>query len=93
MIATGGSVIYADLALAYLQSNSHLVYLRATIETLQARIDNWSSRGIATAPGQSFTALYNEREPLYRHYADSTIDADGSDLNALAAVVDQIERI
>ena len=32
------------------------------------------TRGIAQRPGQSFAELYEERQRLYRRYADLTID-------------------
>ncbi len=77
VIATGGSVIHSQKALAHLQQSAYLVYLEASIETLVDRIDNWDSRGIACDPKQSFQSLYSERTEAYSSYADCVINSDG----------------
>ena len=84
VIATGGSVIYGAAALAQLKPNCSFFYLHASIPTLQARINNWSDRGIASPIGQSFDDLYAERSPLYEQYADHQIPADSQDAEAIA---------
>jgi len=38
---------------------------------------DFRSRGVLRAPGQSLQSLFTEREPLYRRYADCTIDCTG----------------
>ena len=39
------------------------------------------------APGQSFDDLYAERLPLYRRYADHTIECNGLDHEGVVAAV------
>lgn len=87
VIATGGSVVYGASAIRHLQTKAMFFYLAANIETLQSRIDNWLSRGIACPAGQSIASLFAEREPLYRHYADRTICTDNLTEDA---VVEQV---
>lgn len=87
VIATGGSVIYAAAALAHLKTTCCFFYLHASIATLQARINNWSGRGIASPVGQSFDDLYAERSPLYEQYADYQIPADSLDAEAIAGQI------
>jgi shikimate kinase len=77
VIATGGSVVYSETAMDRLKRNGIAVYLALDPDTLQTRVTNVDSRGLAIAPGQSFRALYTERRPLYERYADVTIGCEG----------------
>ena len=78
IIATGGSVIYGKEAMEHLKSIGTVVYLRASLETIQSRLLNLEGRGVAMKNGQSFEDLYYERIPLYEQYADVIIDMDGA---------------
>lgn len=69
VIATGGSVVYSHTAMSHLASLGCIVYLEVSLEALQARLGNASSRGIAIREGQSLRDLYQERCPLYERYA------------------------
>lgn len=77
VIATGGSVIYGEEAMAHLASVGTIVYLRASYETINSRLSNLKGRGVAIKEGQTLLDLYNERTVLYEKYADVTIDLDG----------------
>ena len=77
VIATGGSAIYSDQAMTYLKSNGILIFLDADFATLESRIRDFSSRGIAKRPDQSFADLFDERFSLYRKHADITIKCGG----------------
>ena len=74
VIATGGSAVYSDKAMAHLKSEGRIVFLDADLTTLEARIGNFSQRGLAKRPEQSFADLFEERRALYHKYADITID-------------------
>lgn len=87
IIATGGSVVYSEEGMANLRRFGLVVFLNCSADELRRRIHNYDSRGIAKAPGQSFEALFAERQALYRKYADITVDCDGRDLQQ---VVDQV---
>jgi shikimate kinase len=73
VLATGGSVVYSPSAMAHLKASGTAVYLELPLKDLAQRITNMDTRGVARAPEQSFAALYAEREPLYREYADITV--------------------
>jgi len=77
VIATGGSVVYSEKAMAHLKQNGVAVHLDLPLESLEQRIDNLDSRGIVITPGQTFADLYQERQPLYEKYADITVDCSG----------------
>lgn len=76
VIATGGSAVYSDEAMRHLAKTGVLVYLQASEKTLEQRINNMASRGIAKAPEQSFQQLYQQRVPLYEQYASLTINTE-----------------
>lgn len=74
VIATGGSVVYSQDAMAQLKRDGVAVYLKLDPEVLETRVRDADPRGLAIAPGQTFRELYDERRPLYEQYADVTID-------------------
>ena len=65
-----------------------VVYLHVPLAELERRIRNITTRGIAMEQGQTLADVYAAREPLYRKYADLTVDvADGSSLEQTVAAV------
>jgi len=87
IIATGGSAAYSEPAMVHLRKNGTIVFLQTTLDELKSRIHNYETRGLAKRPDQSFQDLFDERESLYRKYADITIE--GSSLTQ-DQVCDQI---
>ena len=79
VVATGGSVIYSSDAMTNFQRLGTIVYLSIEFDELLPRITDMDSRGIVMQPGQSFADLYAERVPLYRQFANITVDCTGED--------------
>ena len=77
VVATGGSAVYGENAMAKLKENGTVVYLKVSPEELQSRIKNIHTRGIAMKEGTTISELYSERAPLYEKYADITVECDG----------------
>ncbi len=77
VIATGGSVVYSPAAMARLQASGIIIHLDLDLAALEKRLTDLSSRGVVMGPGQTLPQLFAEREPLYRKYADLTIDCAG----------------
>jgi shikimate kinase len=77
VIATGGSAVYSDRAMAHLRSDGLIIFLDVELATLELRVHDFSTRGLAKRPGQSFVALFDERLELYTKHADITIKCDG----------------
>lgn len=75
VIATGGSAVYSAAAMAHLKRLGTVIYLKADLNTIESRINNLATRGIALRPDQSFADLFRERTALYEKYADLVIDA------------------
>ncbi len=93
VIATGGSVVYSDRAMAHLQAISHIVFLDVAFDELERRIHNFESRGIAKREDQTFQELFDERRILYRKYAEITVDGNERDQEEMAiAVANEVEK-
>ena len=77
VIATGGSVVYGDEAMAKLKEISTVVFLDVNVQELEKRLSNIKTRGVAMKKGTTVAELYKERLPLYKKYADITLDCTG----------------
>jgi len=77
VIATGGSAVYSDRAMAHLKSNGVIIFLDVELATLESRVRDFSTRGLARRPEQSFAELFDERFKLYTRHADIVIKSDG----------------
>lgn len=72
VIAPGGSVVYSPQVMGFLKHISKVVYLDVPFATI-ARRTTLSGRGIVGGSKKTFEEIYNERVPLYEHYADWTV--------------------
>ncbi len=94
VIATGGSAVYSQKGMEYLKSCGPVVYLEVPLEELRRRIHNYETRGIARRPEQSFENLFEERQLLYRQYADVTVNCDVMGPGeVVAAVIEGMKRL
>ena len=91
VIATGGSAAYSDRAMRHLKTDGVCVFLHVDLPTLNTRISNYETRGLAKRPDQSFQDLFDERLGLYRRYADITIPASLMGQEAVCGEI--IERL
>lgn len=77
VIATGGSAVYGEEAMAHLKKDGIVVYLEISLGEIEKRIGNITTRGVAMKNGESLAELYNKRVPLYNKYADITVNCEG----------------
>ncbi len=77
VIATGGSAVYSDRAMAHLKSNGVIIFIDVELAALESRVHDFSTRGLARRPDQSFAELFDERFKLYMKHADIVIRPDG----------------
>ncbi len=77
VVATGGSAVYGEEAMAKFKAESTVVFLDVSVDELEKRLSNIKTRGVAMKKGTTIKELYNERLPLYRRYADLTLDCTG----------------
>lgn len=76
VVASGGSAVLRELGARRLKELGPVVYLKLPCASLEKRLGNLATRGVALAPGQTLQDLYDYRIPFYEKYADITIDAD-----------------
>ena len=87
VVSTGGSAVYSEEAMRRLRRAGPTVYLRANLPLLEQRVAATPDRGIASDAAQSFAEVFTERTPLYRRYADHTVDADLGSADEVAAAI------
>ena len=80
VVATGGSVVYGQRAMAHLHEGGTVVYIKLPYETIEARLSNLATRGVTLREGQSLRDLYDERVPLYEKEADIVCDASANEI-------------
>lgn len=90
VIATGGSAAYSHRAMTHLATLSTTIFLEVSFGEIERRIRNFSTRGIAKAKEQTFRELYDERQVLYRRYADFTVACDGLDQEEVAETIGRL---
>lgn len=89
VIATGGSAVYSDRAMAHLRSAGTVIFLDVTLATVEARIGDFSLRGVSKRPDQTIAELFQERYALYTQYADITIKSDGKNQDEVCDAIAQ----
>lgn len=79
VISTGGSAIYSDEAMRHLTEIGTVVYLDVSLEELRSRLGSLHERGVVMRKGVSMSLdeIFEERGPLYRKYAEVTLQTDG----------------
>ena len=92
VIATGGSMVLYESAMAHLRKNGVVVWLETPLSAISDRMpDDLTDRGIAAQPGMTIRQIYEQREPLYAKHAD-LIEASGPNEQETALQVLQMIR-
>lgn len=76
VVATGGSMIMYEKAMAHLKKIATVVYINVSLSELKRRLVNIKTRGITFAEGETLDDIFDIRTPLYQKYADITVNAD-----------------
>ncbi len=79
VIATGGSAVYSEAAMAHYKAVGTVVYLKLSYASVERRLGDYSHRGVVMPAGYTLRDLYDERCALYERYADITIDESPRD--------------
>ncbi|XCP84974.1 shikimate kinase [Roseburia hominis] len=94
VISPGGSVVYCREAMEHYKKIGTVIYLKASYETISARLKNAKKRGVTLRDGQTIRDLYDERVLLFERYADITITEDGMNLEeTIEKVQDALEEL
>ena len=76
IISTGGSAVYSESAMSHLQSFSKIIYISTPLSIIKERIGDGQGRGFAAPNEMSIEDVFYEREPLYKKWADNTVDGN-----------------
>jgi len=71
IISPGGSAIFCEAGMAHIASFATIVYLVDSVERIERRIPNLTTRGIVGLTDGGLRAVFAQRDPLYRHWATS----------------------
>jgi len=89
VIATGGSVVYGEDAMRHLKEIGKVIYLKLSYEAIEDRLGDLHARGVTIQPGWTLRDLYNERVPMYEHWADITVDCEALRLREVVQYISQ----
>lgn len=90
VIATGGSAVYGENAMAHYEQIGTVVYLSLPLTEIRERLGDLTERGVTLKEGQDLDSLYAERLPLYERYADVTVECGGLQIRE---IVEKIVKI
>lgn len=77
VIATGGSAVYSEKAMRYLAEHGTTVHLDLPFDEIERRVTNLYTRGVVMEKGETLRGLYDKRQPLYKEFAEITIQCSG----------------
>ncbi len=75
VISTGGSAVYSEMAMESLKKISAIVFLNASLDTIENWITDKVERGIIHLE-KGLPGIYEERLPLYKKYAGTEVGLD-----------------
>ncbi len=88
VVATGGSMVLSEDAMRNLKSGGRTVFIDIPLDEIKRRVTNIKTRGIAFDKGETLDDVYDRRYPLYRTYADITVEfSDGTIENAVENII------
>ena len=88
VVATGGSVVFGKDAMEHFKKIGTVVYLKASLDSLEKRLGDLDKRGVVHKPAETLLDIFNERSPLYEKYADIIIDENDSEISKIAMKIE-----
>lgn len=94
VIATGGSMVLSDAAMAHLKENGVAVWLETPLSAISDRMpDDLVERGIAAQPGMTIRQIYEQREPMYAKHADLIVASGASEQDTAFQVLQMLRTV
>lgn len=90
VLSVGGGLVLREENVALLRENGKIVFLCASVETLEKRLQADSSRPLLQAKEslkERLQQLLKERTPIYEAVADFTVNVDEKTLEEIAAEI------
>ncbi|MBR1482850.1 MAG: shikimate kinase [Ruminococcus sp.] len=79
VVATGGSMVLSERAMAHLREIGTVVYIDVPFSEISRRVRNIRTRGIVFRPDETLEDVFRARSPLYAGYADLRIEVAADD--------------
>ena len=89
VIATGGSAVYSEKAMAHLKTLGKIVYIHISFKEMEARLGDYAHRGVIMPEGFTLFDLYEQRRALYERYADVIVSGEGG----MPAAIERITQV
>ena len=80
IISTGGSAVLTERGAERLSELGKMVYIKAPLSIIEARIGDLDRRGVTHEAGQTIRDIYEERTPIYEKYADAVIEVGKTEI-------------
>ena len=94
VIATGGSAVYSLRGMQHLKESGRVIYLSLPYEEVEKRLSNITTRGIVFLHHSTLQEVYEERLPLYEHYADLTFCCKGQDVeDSVSGLIARLDSV
>ncbi len=90
IISTGGSAIYSQKAITHLGNNGIIIYLQIDFESMNSRLTNANTRGLAKNQQQSLEEMYKERSKLYKKAADFVVSCDKLNTQEVSSYIEEL---
>lgn len=87
VISPGGSAVYYPKGMKHLRSLGPRIFLKVSLAELKKRLPVWNNRGVVCRGGNSLSALYRERAPLFQKYGDITLETRGKSAEKIAVEI------
>ena len=71
----------------HLSSFSEIIYINTPLDVIKHRIGQGQQRGLAAPEGATIDEIYQEREPLYKKWANTTLDGKESVENLVSSII------
>ena len=71
----------------HLSSFSEIIYINTPLDVIKQRIGQGKQRGLAAPEGSTIDEIYQEREPLYKKWADTTLDGQESVEKLVSSII------
>lgn len=91
VISTGGSAVYGADAMKHFRKIGSLVFLDCSLKELNKRLGpDLLARGVTIKKSMTLQDLYEERQPLYKHWADYTLDTSDISMREAVEALDEM---
>ena len=90
VISTGGSAVYSEKSMLHLSSFSKIMYIKTPLDEIKQRIGDGQERGLAAPDDLSIDDIYKERVPLYKKWADITLNGNKSIEDLISKIISLI---